>query len=63
MYSYFLLQECGGLFVYFYESGNVFHEKVVRDLEELGGDSIENILDRVLAWKTDPYSILILKYV
>ena len=49
-----VLQECGGLFVYFYESGNVFHEKVVRDLEDLeddmgglGDDSDPNVLDFV----------------
>ena len=50
-----ILQECGGLFVYFYESGNVFHEKVVRDLEDLeddmggglGDDSDPNVLDFV----------------
>ena len=46
------MQECGGLFVYFYESGNVFHEKVVRDLEDLeddmsGGLSDPNVLDFV----------------
>ena len=48
------MQECGGgLFVYFYESGNVFHEKVVRDLEDLEddmgdlSDSDPNVLDFV----------------
>ena len=50
--SSLLFQECGGLFVYFYESGNVFHEKVVRDLEDLeddmsGGLSDPNVLDFV----------------
>ena len=43
-------QECGGLFVYFYESGNVFHEKVVRELEELEDDMSgddPNVLDFV----------------
>ena len=38
--------------MYFYESGNVFHEKVVRDLEELeddmggGGNDDPNVLGR-----------------